>query len=161
MNETVYDKPYRPSVRLVVMDMSGACSEDFLARCGGGYYDVYFFDEHRAVYLCEMTASAELHFIGGVPAVTPDDEEASEALANEIMDINADTEEVTYMWHHEAMRASFPVSDLQYVHTESEEVSTEKEYRDEMDSWREFFLGNAGAENATDHWLKKQKEQKK
>ena len=155
--DTVYENPYRPIIRMMVLDVSSMCSADFLARCGGAFYDVYFFDECRRVHLCEATASAELHFIGGGPAAIPEDEDAREALYNEIIEIDCNSEEVTYMWHSTAMRSSVPVTEIGYHSAEADEVGTEEEYLDEIESWREFFRGNSGAESAVDHWLKARK----
>lgn len=85
--------------RVVALDESYGCEHAFLERCGGKVWGIYFYDESRHVYCCEITPSYELHFLGlEAERIPDDDEDAREAQYDELMEAGSQQDPVSYMW---------------------------------------------------------------
>ena len=69
---------------------------DFLARCGGALYESVFFDDSVNVHLCCLTPSVGLEVLELVAGEYPKDEDAREALYDELMDPFHDAVESFY-----------------------------------------------------------------
>lgn len=143
--------PYAPEWGIYVMDITEYCSDDFVARCGGGVYHVYLFDKMSATYICSAQAMAELRLIGTVAKANPDDDEAREALDDELRSINEP--EVEYIDFASALKHSETA--FTSNNFKSPLCETREDVKDELDSTLEYCLGNGIAEAAVDHYNSK------
>ena len=142
--------PYAPEWGIFVMDITQYCSADFVARCGGGVYHVYFFNKLSRTFICSYWPMAELRLIGTVAKVSPDDEDAREALDDELRSINEP--EVEYVDFDDALeQAKTAYTNKNFI---SPLCETWEDVEDEAESVREYCCGNGVAEAAVDHFLK-------
>jgi len=61
---------------------------------------IYMYEDSVATYCCEITASREIHFLGTIPTVGYEDEDANEKFLNNIMEGDTHTEEISYIHAH-------------------------------------------------------------
>jgi hypothetical protein len=67
------------------------------------------YDDSVATYCCEITASRELHFLGTIPTVVFEEDEACEKFLDNIMEGDTHTEEISYI-HAEG----YPAGELKH-----------------------------------------------
>jgi len=82
----------KPKFIACLIDVSAHCSEEFLARCGGKVYLSGFYDDNLDTHCCSFTPMVDVTYMGYVAEEYPEDEEAREALHEELMDIAAENE---------------------------------------------------------------------
>ena len=70
---------------------------DFLARCGGVVYESVFFDDSVNVHICSLTPSVGLEVLELVAGEYPEDDDAREALYDELMEAHSGSEGFYYM----------------------------------------------------------------
>lgn len=61
------------------------------------FISVYAYDDTIGVNCCEITLSRELHFLGTIPTIVPEDETERETFLNIIMECDNENERITYM----------------------------------------------------------------
>ena len=72
------------------LDMSSYCSQEFLDRCGGKVYLSGFFDDNLDTHICSAQKTVYVHALEFVPEKYPEDEEAREALNEELLEGGVD-----------------------------------------------------------------------
>jgi len=70
-----------------LIDISEYCSPELLERCGGKAYYSGFFNDAVNTYCCSMTPSVFVDVIELVPEQYPEDEDASNALNEELLEL--------------------------------------------------------------------------
>ena len=70
---------------------------DFLARCGGALYESVFFDDSVNVHICSLTPSVGFEVLELVAGEYPENEDAREALYDELMEVHSSSEGFYYM----------------------------------------------------------------
>lgn len=64
---------------------------------GCKFISVYAYDDTKGVHLCEITPSRELHFLGTIPTIVPEDDTERETFLDIIMGGVNEQDEITYM----------------------------------------------------------------
>jgi len=80
----------KPKFIACLIDVSAHCSEEFLARCGGKVYLSGFYDDNLDTHCCSFTPMIDVTYMGYVAEEYPEDDEAREALHEELMITGAD-----------------------------------------------------------------------
>jgi len=98
-----------PKMTACLIDVSEHCSEDFLAKCGGKIYMSGFYDDNVNTYCCSTTPSVFVDVIELVPETYPEDEDAREALSEELLEAHTADDSGYYNRRDiERMRADHP-----------------------------------------------------
>ena len=107
-------------IRLIAMDETQAWNIEKPEGCK--LLSVYMYDDSIAVHCCEVTASRELHFLGTIPTICYEDEDAMEKFSNAIMEGDCLTEEISYMWAHSVDARKFVSSPFSENDVESDKI---------------------------------------
>lgn len=89
MNKSIDIPPKFLACRL---DMSSYCSQEFLDRCGGKVYLSGFFDDNLDTHICSAQKMVYVHALELVPEKCPENEEAREALYEELLESSVDAD---------------------------------------------------------------------
>lgn len=116
------------------LDMSQYCSPEFLDRCGGKVYLSGFFDDNLNTYICSAEKMLYVHGLEFVPEQYPEDEEACNALNEELLENTADNDYFSRSTI-ERLRQEHP-EDFQEVDVDFDEED------DPADVVREYLQGN-------------------
>lgn len=146
-------EPFAPTFRIYVEDDTGPASSaepGFIERCGGGLYSVWVLIEESGTYICSMTPSSEIHFLGGGGKGMVDD-----ATYEEIMDAYRETPEVDYRDYRSAVRNSFPLHEMWGREPNAQIASDKEELEEQLEGVLESLRCNGGVENAIDFYLKR------
>ena len=91
--------------------------ERFVERCGGAVYGIYLVDTNSVTYCCSAEKTYCLHLMDTVSERILHDDEASEQLHEELMEISQDSPKIVYVQCHaidempEEHRAAQPTPD--------------------------------------------------
>lgn len=124
----------KPAFVACKIDMSEHCSPEFLVRCGGKVYLSGFYDDNLNTYICSAEKMIYVHALEFVPEKYPEDEEAADALNNELL---MDTVDDDYFSRSDLER-------LRKEHPDNFEVLelTFEESDDPAEEVREYLQGN-------------------
>lgn len=75
-----------PNWRVLRLNESEHCNPEFLARCGGKLWGVYVYDSNSVFHYCSPEKLYQLHLVYFTAETSPDDDEAAEALENELIE---------------------------------------------------------------------------
>ena len=64
---------------------------------GCKFISVYAYDDTKGVYCCEITPSRELHFLGTIPTIVPENDTERETFLDIIMENDNQSEPITYI----------------------------------------------------------------
>ncbi len=67
------------------IDITEHCSEDLVGRCGGALYLSGFYNDSVNTFICSATPMVFVEALALVPERYPEDEEAADALNNELL----------------------------------------------------------------------------
>ena len=128
-----------PKYFACLLDISSVCSPDLIERCGGKLYYSGFFDDSVNTYLCSLTPSIFVDVIELVPEISPEDEERSNALNEELLELLSESDSGYYDRRTiDRLRKESPERFQELVHL-GLEGETDAERVDEV---REFLHGN-------------------